>query len=61
MGCASGDSVGDEAAAAAAAATMLELRCNEGGRSVHYLMTCASEEERDMLLREFATTRPGES
>ena len=61
VGCASGDSVGEEAAAAAAAATMLELRCNEGGRSVHYQMTCASEEERDMLLREFAATRPGES
>ena len=67
VGCASGDDVGDKAAAAAAAAaavaaTMLELRCDdEGLRSVHYLMACASEEERDMLLREFATMRPGES
>ena len=62
VGCASGDDVGDEAAAAAAAAavaaTMLELRCDEGWRSVHYQMVCASKEERDMLLREFATTRP---
>ena len=62
VGCASGDDVGDEAAAAVAAAavaaTMLELRCDEGWRSVHYQMVCASKEERDMLLREFATTRP---
>ena len=60
---ASDDGGGDAAAAAsaavaaAAAAALLEIRCEEGGRSVHYLVSCANEEERDMLVREFVGTR----
>ena len=51
------DDGGGDAAAAAAAAALLEIRCEEGGRSVHYLVSCANEEERDMLVREFVGTR----